>query len=35
MSERILFFGIIVALLLFAAWLAWLKYQDKWKRQGK
>ncbi len=32
-SERILFFGIIVGLMIFAAWLIWLRYQDKWRTE--
>lgn len=33
MSERILFFGIIALLVLFASWLVWLRYQDKWRQE--
>lgn len=33
MGEKLLFFGLIVALLGFVGWLIWLKYLDKWQEK--
>jgi len=34
-SERLLFMGMILAVMGFLAWLVWLRYEDKWRQEKK